>query len=74
MISLDEVTKLYNEGRPNEVSALRGVSLDIARDAVYFLEVPPLTTVLSAFVWSGAVFCIGWVYFRRRSMEISEEP
>lgn len=48
--------------------------IDIARDAVYFLEVPPLTTLASALAWSAAVFSLGWVYFRRRSMEISEEP
>lgn len=50
MISLDNVTKLYNEGRPNEVRALRGVSLDIARDAVTVLKGPSgsgKTTLLS---------------------------
>lgn len=50
MISLDAVTKLYNEGRPNEVSALRGVSLDIPRDAVTVLKGPSgsgKTTLLS---------------------------
>ena len=50
MISLDNVTKLYNEGRPNEVSALRGVSLKIARDAVTVLKGPSgsgKTTLLS---------------------------
>jgi ABC-type polysaccharide/polyol phosphate export permease len=48
--------------------------IEIARDAVYFLEVPPFATVLSALVWSVTVFGVGWVYFRHRSMEISEEP
>ena len=50
MITLDQVTKLYNEGRPNEVPALRGVSLDIARDAVTVLKGPSgsgKTTLLS---------------------------
>ena len=50
MIKLDKVTKLYNEGRPNEVAALRGVSLEIARDAVTVLKGPSgsgKTTLLS---------------------------
>ena len=50
MITLDKVTKLYNEGRPNEVAALRGVSLEIARDAVTVLKGPSgsgKTTLLS---------------------------
>jgi len=50
MISLENVTKLYNEGRPNEVQALRSVSLDIARDAVTVLKGPSgsgKTTLLS---------------------------
>ncbi|MCB1330655.1 MAG: ABC transporter ATP-binding protein [Maritimibacter sp.] len=50
MISLDKVTKLYNQGRPNEVAALRGVSLEIARDAVTVLKGPSgsgKTTLLS---------------------------
>ncbi len=50
MIRLDHVTKLYNEGRPNEVQALRDVSLDIARDAVTVLKGPSgsgKTTLLS---------------------------
>jgi ABC-type polysaccharide/polyol phosphate export permease len=46
----------------------------IARDAVYYLQVPSLGRVAASFAWSAAVFCVGWVYFRRRSMEISEEP
>ena len=50
MITLDTVSKLYNEGRPNEVPALRGVSLEIARDAVTVLKGPSgsgKTTLLS---------------------------
>jgi len=48
--------------------------IGIARDAVYYLQVPSLRRVAAAFAWSAAVFCVGWVYFRHRSMEISEEP
>lgn len=67
MISLDNVTKLYNEGQPNEVHALRGISLDIARDAVTVLKGPSgsgKTTLLSivgcmARPTSGRVFLAG---------------
>lgn len=50
MISLNSVTKTYNEGRPNEVQALRGIDLTIARDAVTVLKGPSgsgKTTLLS---------------------------
>lgn len=50
MIELQAVTKLYNEGRPNEVAAVRDVSLDIAADAVTVLKGPSgsgKTTLLS---------------------------
>jgi ABC-type polysaccharide/polyol phosphate export permease len=48
--------------------------IGIARDAVYYLRVPSLGRVLAALVWASGTFCVGWIYFRRRSMEISEEP
>ncbi|KEO51279.1 ABC transporter ATP-binding protein [Thioclava pacifica] len=50
MITLTSVTKLYNEGRPNEVQALKGIDLTIARDAITVLKGPSgsgKTTLLS---------------------------
>ncbi len=50
MITLHSVTKLYNEDRPNEVQALRGIDLEIARDAITVLKGPSgsgKTTLLS---------------------------
>ncbi|RYH10819.1 ABC transporter ATP-binding protein [Tropicimonas sp. IMCC6043] len=50
MISLRSVTKLYNEGRPNELRALSDVSLEIGRDAVTVFKGPSgsgKTTLLS---------------------------
>lgn len=50
MITLQAVSKLYNEGRPNEVQALRGVDLSIGRGAVTVLKGPSgsgKTTLLS---------------------------
>ncbi|MBC7144931.1 MAG: ABC transporter ATP-binding protein [Thioclava marina] len=50
MITLTSVTKLYNEGRPNEVQALKGIDLEIARDAITVLKGPSgsgKTTLLS---------------------------
>ena len=46
----------------------------IARDGVYFLQVPSLGRLAAAVAWAAVTFSIGWVYFRARSMEISEEP
>ncbi len=46
----------------------------IARDAVYFLRVPAWNRLLAAIAWTVVSFSVGWVYFRARSMEISEEP
>lgn len=40
MIELDHVTKVYGEGRPNRVEAVRGVDLRIADRAVTVLEGP----------------------------------
>ncbi len=48
--------------------------VEITRDAVYFLDVPAWNRLLAATAWSAASFSVGWVYFRARSMEISEEP
>ncbi|MFQ5556592.1 MAG: ABC transporter permease [Acidimicrobiales bacterium] len=48
--------------------------VQIARDAVYFLDVPSLGNVLAAVAWATVSLVPGWVYFRKRSMEISEEP
>lgn len=50
MIELQSVTKLYNEGRPNEVRALGPVDLTIDRDAVTVFKGPSgsgKTTLLS---------------------------
>lgn len=46
----------------------------VARDAVYFLEVPAIGQLAAAAAWAAASFTAGWVYFRSRSMRISEEP
>lgn len=48
--------------------------VEIARDGVYFLQTPEPLKVAAALAWSAGTFAIGWVYFRARSMEISEEP
>lgn len=48
--------------------------IEISRDATYFLQVPLWNRFLAALAWSAATFSIGWVFFRRRSMSISEEP
>ena len=34
----------------------------------------PIGAVLTWVLWSGVTFLVGWVYFRAKSMEISEEP
>lgn len=50
MISLQSVSKLYNEGRPNEVHAITDVSLEIAHEAVTVFKGPSgsgKTTLLS---------------------------
>ncbi len=46
----------------------------IARDGVYFLDAPSGAKLLAATGWAIVSFSVGWVYFRARSMEISEEP
>jgi lipopolysaccharide transport system permease protein len=48
--------------------------VSIARDAMYFLEVPQWNHLLAAAAWAIITFSIGWVYFRDQSMAISEEP
>ena len=48
--------------------------ISVARDAVYFLEAPQLSQLALATGWAALSFTVGWVYFRRRSMRISEEP
>ncbi len=48
--------------------------VEIARDAMYFLEVPQWNRLLAAMAWGVITFSIGWVYFRDQSMAISEEP
>ncbi len=48
--------------------------VEIARDAMYFLEVPQWNRLLAATVWAVVTFTVGWVFFRSKSMEISEEP
>lgn len=48
--------------------------IEISRDATYFLQVPLWNRLLAALAWSVATFSVGWVFFRRRSMSISEEP
>jgi putative ABC transport system ATP-binding protein len=50
MISLNQVTKLYNEGQPNEFAALKDAQLDIARDSLVVFKGPSgsgKTTLLS---------------------------
>ena len=50
MITLQDVAKFYNEGRPNEVRALEGVNLALARGGVTVLKGPSgsgKTTLLS---------------------------
>ena len=46
----------------------------IARDGVYFLEVPTLGHLAAASAWATLTLTVGWTYFRARSMDISEEP
>ncbi len=67
MISLHAVRKLYNEGRPSEVTALGGIDLEIARDALTVFRGPSgsgKTTLLSVISCmarpsSGRVFVDG---------------
>ena len=65
---IPEIARLFVEWNP------AALFIEISRDAVYFLQVPLWNRFLAALVWSVVTFSIGWVYFRRQSMSISEEP
>jgi ABC-type polysaccharide/polyol phosphate export permease len=43
------------------------------RDAVYFLQWPSVGRWVSMICWSVGALSIGWRYFSRRSMDLSEE-
>ena len=59
--------------RMMELNPLNAI-VAVSRDAVYFLEVPSLSRLATAAGWAAASFGLGLLYFRRRSMQISEEP
>lgn len=59
--------------RMMELNPLNAI-VAVSRDAVYFLEVPSLSRLATAAGWAAASFVLGLLYFRRRSMQISEEP
>ena len=65
---IPEIARLFVEWNP------AALFIEISRDATYFLQVPLWNRFLAALVWSVVTFSIGWVYFRRQSMSISEEP
>jgi ABC-type polysaccharide/polyol phosphate export permease len=46
--------------------------IEIARDAMYFLDVPQWNRMLAALAWTIGTFAVGWWYFRNHSMAISE--
>ena len=54
----------------NPLTAIVGIS----RDAAYFLQSPPMSRLMTASAWTCAALAAGLAYFRRRSMQISEEP
>ena len=56
-----------------ELNPLNSV-IAVARDAVYFLEVPEVADLATAAAWAIGAFVLGLAFFRRRSMAISEEP
>lgn len=56
-----------------EVNPLNSM-LAISRDAAYFLRTPDLTDMATAALWAVVSFSLGLVYFRRKSMQVSEEP
>ena len=59
--------------RMMELNPLNAI-VAVSRDAVYFLEVPSVSRLVTAAGWAAASFGLGLLYFRRRSMQISEEP
>ncbi len=59
--------------RMMELNPLNAI-VAVSRDAVYFLEVPSLSRLATAAGWAAGSFGLGLLYFRRRSMQISEEP
>ncbi len=65
---IPEIARLFVEWNP------AALFIEISRDATYFLQVPLWNHFLAALVWSVVTFSIGWVFFRRQSMSISEEP
>ncbi|MDE0700559.1 MAG: ABC transporter permease [Acidimicrobiaceae bacterium] len=65
---IPEIARLFVEWNPV------ALFIEISRDAAYFLQVPLWNRFLAAVVWSVTTFVIGWVFFRRQSMSISEEP
>ena len=65
---IPEIARLFVEWNPT------ALFIEMSRDATYFLQVPLWNHFLAALVWSVVTFSIGWVYFRRQSMSISEEP
>ena len=65
---IPQIARLFVEWNP------AALFIEISRDAAYFLQVPLWNRFLAALVWSVVTFSIGWVYFRRQSMSISEEP
>ena len=67
-LPVPEIARLFVEWNP------AALFIEISRDAVYFLQVPLWNRFLAALAWSVVTFSIGWVYFRRQSMSISEEP
>ncbi|MDE0268852.1 MAG: ABC transporter permease [Acidimicrobiaceae bacterium] len=54
----------------NPITTIVGIS----HDAVYFLNTPSIYDMITSSAWAGAAFAVGLMYFRRRSMQISEEP
>ena len=48
--------------------------IEIARHAVYFLDMPAWNRLLASLLWAIATFSFGLYHFRIRSMDISEEP
>lgn len=47
--------------------------IQISRDATYFLQVPQWNHLLASLCWAGVASVLGVIYFRHKSMAISEE-